>query len=47
LSRSQQDECAGPKSLKGRRKLDLGNLKGKFARPADAKPDDLVWSGQS
>jgi len=42
-SRSQQDECAGPKSLSGHRKLDLGNLKGKFVRPEGAKADDLVW----
>lgn len=41
---SQQNECAGPKSVSGARKLDLGNLRANFVRPVGAKPTDLIWS---
>jgi integrase len=42
--RSQQGDLDDPKTPRGRRRLDLGPLVSKLARPKGAKDGDLIWA---
>ena len=42
-ARSQQGEFAGPKTTRGRRRVDLGPLATKMVRPVNIKDSELIW----